>query len=1250
MPMSPNAGFASQMLQGTPVKGLTHSDVVAMMTSQDSLNLTMHRSLNRGDASDIDGGGSFRGLESAPLQVGELQGATPEAATRGSRPPLGPSQPQEPSEGSFEPSSSVAVVFQNPDVTIIDSSSSDEEGEDGTTAEHLERSLMSLSTAGNSLLDRKRQGQRLSRKESSTLKREQRAAAKDHRKANKRAKKSEKQEGKAAKRALKASKGAAASVDARSELDNTRIAQVKRLVQEADILGPQPIPGTKKRVVCLVKNRGELGVDVADYNKKVYISRVSEEALFDPMIERVFVGDCVVKIAGVAVKKSALSADVRAKLLAVEHDVDVTVKYSSMAEHALKSASRVDAARQAVEVQNSQYNAESTVVLAPPVDDAAWAEQPIHHRPDPEEAGLDVPDASDFEEPDAMLAATAYDQNLLEAENVIDSSLLLTSDGEDAGAVDAPEVPSRSPEEAEAEVWGSQPDPFASGQYPGRREPVLGRQPPSKFDGSLDFDTDSDAEEVNVEDMSEMGSVSSLTESARDGEGSLQSSTAEHQGIISLTVAREPGSSFDFEIDTLNGHTQSRKYVTQVGDDSESGVLYADHILKINGISTNTLSQDDVALLLADKLVLDLVIQRSREFSCTLTRRGVEGSFGFGLATGSNEELPPCSTGHLVSYVNPGTLAEQLLEKGDMIIEFNERPAGDLTHDQVLAIIKASTSVKLRLRREPPICDSGMSVSELGHGQSDTAVMIRHLYTIADQICREAPPKTISDFYSADSFQDAERPPFNAETATPQRLFVEFYHIIKDANLNLGPFKAQWSSREQRILTGTMTSLAKILSHVTGGSHLFHNTPYTAVSAPTNNEKLLLGKLIDILSPVFTEIVFHPDTRGAEDHEAATQKAEAVSEWVQYFEYQGPADAGVWQQQLHALQARVAPLVEDAALLALLLRSKWTPAEVDAMVLLYEVSDSLGTLVQTCVEVELRNTTSADVLLRGNSSSIATLGTLFRRAAQPTIIAVVGPLVQDIDKDPNNFIVKDSDKTKRRQKADRAIATGLQNLFVRLQESLGGLSDLARFILFRLRIEVQLAYPQFDERALRSFVFLRCVQPAIFQPDENGMAPFVHDNSMRAASGVCKVLSMIVSAKSSSTTNFDPLIQANQMIISHFIDGASIYKGVDGTLGLHAAVAEELADAALTAENTVVGLFHQSGVLEGLVDRDPEGNVHAMMRRELASLVYGDRDPAASHRRLADLEVGEVKKVKRSIGQKLTGRRAKRSFKIKQPK
>ena len=101
---------------------------------------------------------------------------------------------------------------------------------------------------------------------------------------------------------------------------------------------------------------------------------------------------------------------------------------------------------------------------------------------------------------------------------------------------------------------------------------------------------------------------------------------------------------------------------------------------------------------------------------------------------------------------------------------------------------------------------------------------------------------------------------------------------------------------------------------------------------------------------------------------------------------------------------------------------------------------------------------------------------------------------------------------------------------------------------------------------------------------------------------------------------------------------------------LHAAVAEELADAALTAEDVVVGLFRQSGVLDGLVDRDPESNVHAMMRRELAALVYGDRDLAASYRRLADLQVGEVRKVKRSIGQKLTGRRAKRSFKVKKPK
>ena len=1111
------------------MKGLPHSDVVAMLAAQDSLNVTMHRSPNRGDVSDTDGGGSFlTSPESAPLQVGELQSATPEAATRGSRPPLGPSKLQDPMEGSMRASRSTAAVFQPPAATIIDSSSSDEEGEDGTTADHLAQSSMSLSTAGNSLLDRKGQGQRLSRKESSTLKREQKAAAKDTKKASKRAKKSEKQEEKAAKKALRASKGAAASVDARSELDNTRIAQVKRLGQEVDIIGQQPIPGTKKRVVCLVKNRGVLGVDVADYNRKVYISSVSGQALFEPMTKRVFVGDCVVKIDGVSVKKSALSADVRAKLISAEHDVDVTVKYESMAEHALKSASRVDAARQAVEVQNSQYNAQSTVVLAPAVN-SAWVQQPDANRPDSGEAALDVSAASDFEEPDEMLAATAYDQNLLDAETAVDSSLMLSSDDED---VDAPKAPPWSPEEAEAgaEVWVSQLEPYAGDI----RDPARGRQPPSNSDGRLDFDTDSDAEEVHAEDMSETGSVSSLTDSARSG-----NSTAEEHGTISFTIAREPDSSFDFEIASLGGHTQSRKYVTRVGDDNRSGVLYADHILKINGVSTNTLSQDDVALLLADRLVLDLVVQRGREFSCTLTRPGVDGSFGFGLATAAGQdELPPCSTGHLVSYVNPGTLAEQLLEKGDMIIALNERAAGDLTHDQLLAILKASTSVKLQLRREPPFGDPEMSVSDLAHEQSATAVMIRHLYTIADQICREAPPRTISDFYSAENFLDAERPPFNAETATPQRLFVEFYHIIKDANLNLGPFKEQWSGREQRILTGTMTGLAKILSHVTGGSHLFHNTTYTAVSAPTITEKLLLGKLIDMMSPVFIEIVFHPDARGSEDHEAATKNAEAVNDWVQYFEYQGPADADVWQQQRHALQARVAPLAADTALLALLLRSKWTPAEVDAMMLLYEVSDNLGALVQTCVEVELRGTTSADVLLRGNSSSIATLGALFRRAAQPTIIAVVGPLVLEIDKDPNNFIAKDSDKTKRKQKVDRAIATGLQSLFARLQESLGGLSDLARFILFRLRIEVQLAYPQYDERALRSFVFLRCVQPAIFQPDENGMASFVHDNSMRAASGVCKVLSMVVSAKSATSTVFDPLIQANQMVISHFIDGS----------------------------------------------------------------------------------------------------------------
>lgn len=342
------------------------------------------------------------------------------------------------------------------------------------------------------------------------------------------------------------------------------------------------------------------------------------------------------------------------------------------------------------------------------------------------------------------------------------------------------------------------------------------------------------------------------------------------------------------------------------------------------------------------------------------------------------------------------------------------------------------------------------------------------------------------------------------------------------------------------------------------------------------------------------------------------------------------------------------------------------PLLSDGLLQVFEVNNQVMDLLQECIEMEIRNTSGPETLLRQNTRSVRLLVDFARSISPLFMKKVLGYTVRELTTNVQAYLLPTGRNAKVQHRVERALAMRVQEILNNLVGNLVDLPPPLRMLLYHLRSEVARVFPDHEERALRAFFFLRFFSPALTSPMEYGLtADKLTTSGMQAAMALSKILTAVVnglpfdSARTPDYVAFNALIPANQAALTHFLDQASIPPDVnDDTFErMLELLGQKARTAYRPAAETIVRYLHRDyeAVSQALTATPPpaaeeqdsrlgpaaltEFATAVLVRRVLSSRVMAEPGRRA-------VPTMQVAKAKRGVIGRLKGKK-KQSFKVK---
>lgn len=339
----------------------------------------------------------------------------------------------------------------------------------------------------------------------------------------------------------------------------------------------------------------------------------------------------------------------------------------------------------------------------------------------------------------------------------------------------------------------------------------------------------------------------------------------------------------------------------------------------------------------------------------------------------------------------------------------------------------------------------------------------------------------------------------------------------------------------------------------------------------------------------------------------------------------------------------------------------------DAVLQNFAARNATEQLVRVCVWEEVGNTESAATLLRGNTRSLRVLTALARSVSGSFLTTILEDVLQAVISVPQFYSPPVNKKKADMDQYEQTIAMAVQTIVNSLVQQLPNMPGPLRLILYELRAAVALAFPEHEERALRAFLFLRFLSPALISPAEYGLLPSgIMDAPLDAMvmAGLLNISRLLVAISSgvSSVSKLSPqlapfeiLIVQNQQKVFWFVDNASIPLPADdaGQVALLASLGQLARRTLSQSQDCILNFLcaHTAEVQQYLCGLNKTkcvfSTVEDLLENFLASsivrLVLSNRQPLAND---TVLPLHRVKKQRRSMVDKLRGK-TRSSFKLK---
>lgn len=143
-------------------------------------------------------------------------------------------------------------------------------------------------------------------------------------------------------------------------------------------------------------------------------------------------------------------------------------------------------------------------------------------------------------------------------------------------------------------------------------------------------------------------------------------------------------------------------------------------------------------------------------------------------------------------------------------------------------------------------------------------------------------------------------------------------------------------------------------------------------------------------------------------------------------------------------------------------------------------------LIDICIEWELCNTQGYMNMLNLSTRSLRILGALCRALGNNYLVSVLLPLISTVRANPDAFLFVvgghvHSNNSKQREN-ERLVAMKMQEFLNRMYRDVSKVPPFLRYILYKLRVESNVAYSDVDQLAIRRFFFNVFLVPALCHP------------------------------------------------------------------------------------------------------------------------------------------------------------------------